>query len=477
MEKKLSQTISLDLRDMNVVDVYKFLAVKGNFNVSISKNIKGRVTLYLSDVTIRDTLDIITIANNLGYKFIGDNIIYVMTEEEYISMYGERFSDMREVKIVYIKYAKPAYVLETLKNIKSDIGKVVIDGDTGSVVLIDTRENLIKMEEAIKSVDHPLEMRIFNLRYADADDAAKKLKKELDNKSVGSVEADTRSNRLIVKAFPERMKEVEEMVKAIDVKTKAVLIDVQILKVTINPAIAMGVDWEAVFNQLSCTDIRTYVPFPGITNVNDYIKIAVGDTSQGRHVDFRVLKNVVATKVLASPSIMVVNNKEARIHIGDKLAYVTTTTIGAGDSQRTNEEIHYIDVGVQFKVTPTINEDGVIVMQIAPEISSRSGTLETPQGSEVPLINSTLVETSVISKDGQTIIIGGLKEDQKEQTRQGVPYLMDIPWLGKAFSSVSDSKTQTEIAILLTPHIVNDNTEYMKQKIADQRTIMADKTY
>jgi type II secretory pathway component GspD/PulD (secretin) len=476
LEEKLTQSISLDLRNMNVVDVYKFLAIKGDFNISISKNIQGRITLYLNDVSIKDSLDIITIANNFGYKVIGDNIVHIMTDSEYMGMYGEKFGDMREVKTVYLQYAKPAYVLEALKNIKSSIGKVVIDGDTGSVVMIDTPENIRKMESAIHSIDHPLELRIFSLRYADAQEVARKLRKELDNKSVGSIEPDVRSNQVLVKAFPGRLEEIGRMIQALDVKTKAVLIDVQILKVKLNPEYHAGIDWETLFKESRYVDIQSY--FPISTSATNYMSIGWGNFDvNDMSIELRLMQGITETKVLANPTIMVTNNEEARIHIGDKLAYVTTTTIGAGDSQRTNEEIHYIDVGVQFKVTPSINDDGYITMDIIPEISSQSGTLTTPQGAEIPLINSTLVETSIIVKDANTIVIGGLMEDSITKSKNGLPFLMDIPIIGKAFQNESNNDTQTEIVILLTPHIMGGDENYADTQQKRSNYIMPDKEY
>ncbi|MFH1790702.1 MAG: secretin N-terminal domain-containing protein [Candidatus Omnitrophota bacterium] len=476
LSEKLSRDISLDLRDMNVVDVYKFLAVKGGFNISISKNIEGRVTLFLNSVSIGDALDIISLANNLGYEVMGGNTIYVMTEAEYVSMFGRKFSDKTQLKVVYLKYAKPAYILEALKNIKSDLGKVVIDEDTGSVVMVDTPNKIIEMEKAIEKMDHPLETKMYDLKYASAEDIAQKLKDKLEAKAVGTVSADARSNRLIVRAFPERIKEVDEIVEAFDKKTKAVLIETRILKVTLNPSFDMGIDWALVLESAPEAKLRT-LSMTGVFPISSAITTAIGEAigviSAG---DFggldsitstiKMLKQVSETKVLANPRLMVLNNKEARIHIGDKLAYVTTTTIGTGDSQRVNEEIHYIDVGVQFKVTPTINDDGYITMQIRPEISSKADELTTPQGAKIPLINSTLVESFVIVKDGETIIIGGLRKDDITRSRRGIPYLMDAPWIGKLFENYSDDITKTEIVILLTPHVVTGDENYADHEIS-----------
>ncbi len=482
LKAKLDRKIDLDLRDMDVVDVYKFLAVKGDFNISISKNIQGRVTLYLKNVSIKDSLDIISISNGLGYKILGDNIIHIMTEAEFQAIYGKKFSDETHMKIVYLNYAKPAYILEALKNIKSDVGKVVIDEDTGSVVLIDTDEKLKKMEDAIKQMDHPLETKVFTLRYASPDDVANKLKEKLDNKSVGSVQADARSNQLVIRAFPDRLKEVEEIIKALDKKTKAVLIQVRIIQLVLNPQLATGINWDSVFKK-GGKYLMHGLTFSGTFPIasaaaSTFGNIAVGNFSSDNFAaDIRMLKEVEDTKVLANPSIMILNNKEAKIHIGDKLAYVTTTTIGTGESQRVNEEIHYIDVGVQFLVTPQINDDGYITMSIKPEISSQVSTLTTPQGSEVPLINTTLVETSVIVQDGQTIVIGGLRKDESVVDKQGIPILMDIPGVGQLFRSITSNKKQTEIVILLSPKIVEGNENYESDKYNLKETVQPDKEY
>jgi type IV pilus assembly protein PilQ len=479
MTGKMAREISLDLRDMDVVDVYKFLAMRGGFNASISKEIAGRVTLYLRNVSIQDALEIISIANNLAYKVIGGNTVYIMTEAEYQRVYGAQFGDKKTVKILRLNYIKPSYALEALRNLKTDIGRIVIDEDTGSVVMIDTPGNIKRMEDVISGIDMPLEFFVFDLKYADANDVASKLREKLDNMAVGSVQADTRSNQLMVRAFPGRMKEVTELIRALDTKTKAVLIEVRILKVTLRPGFDMGIDWKVMFKQLN------NLALAGSFAISDPLRktTAIAQIAQGNMgfsdfaFDLKMLKEVASSKVIANPRLMVTNNEEARIHIGDKLAYVTTTTIGTGDSQRVNEEIHYIDVGVKFVVTPTINDDGFITMKIKPEISSKSGELETPQNAKVPLINLTELETNIIVKDGNTIIIAGLRQDEATDGKSGVPWLMDIPYIGRAFSDVSKRGTITEIILLLTPHIVTGEENYVDVE-ADKRDIKDDyKTY
>jgi type IV pilus assembly protein PilQ len=498
LDTKLDKYISLDLRDMDVVDVYKFLALRGGFNVTISKNIIGRVTLYLKQVSIRDALDIISLSNNLGYSVFGQNIIYVMTEEEYMTHYGKRFADKRSVRIIKLRYIKPAYALEALRNIKSEIGKVVIDEETGSVVIIDTPNTLAKMENMISEIDVTFTQRVFTLQYADANDITTKLKETIDSKSVGSTQADTRSNQIVVRALPERMKEIEEFIMALDKKTKAVLIDVKILKAILNPTSNIGIDWSsftkkahrlalgAVVPQsladptsIAQTMLKPAEPFKVSSDIQ-HLGVFLGELDSSIDniaMDINLIKEVSSTEILANPSIMVTNNKEAKIHIGDKLAYVTTTTIGTGDSQRVNEEVHYIDVGINFTVIPTINQDGFITMKLTPEISSKTGDLVTPQQAKIPLVNATTVSTEIIVKDGNTIIIGGLRQDHTIDVKKGLPFLMDIPVIGNIFSSESKSKTQTEIAILLTPRIVAGTEEFADFKKETQQTMKPFKTY
>jgi len=486
IREKLDRMISLDLRNMNVVDVYKFLAVKGDFNISISNTIAGRVTLFLKSVSIKDALDIISISNGLAYRLIGDNIIHVLTAAEYSEMFGKKFNDKKQMKIVYLKYAKPSYVLETLKTVKSDIGQIVIDEDTGSVFMIDTEDILAKMEKAIEQMDHPLETRVYSLRYASADDVAAKLKAKIDNLSVGMVQADTRSNQVIVRAFPDRLREVDQLIESLDERTRAVLIDVRIIKIVLNPQYDYGIDWTKAFSESHSAALRK-LAFRGAFPISSTVStvstlgtvgnIAWGDIDSSEFaVELKFLEQVSETKVLANPSISVENNKEAKIHIGDKLAYVTTTTIGTGESQRVNEEVVFIDVGVKFSVTPTINADGFISMIIKPEISSQASSLTTPQGASIPLVNTTTVETTVIVEDGNTIIIGGLRQDEVTRSDRGIPVLKDIPLLGSLFSNEAEETTQTEIVILLTPHVVSGD-ENAADTLVEDKEIKTEKHY
>lgn len=474
------QRISLDLRDMDIVDVLKFLSLKGKFNVVVSKGIAGRVTLVMKEVTIGEALDIILRANNLAYNRI-NNIVYIMTAEEYLGTYGKKFNDQTDVRIVNLKYAKPSYILAALDSLKSNVGKIVIDEDTGSVVLIDTADNLAKMIQTIEQIDNKAATMTYKLQYALAKDVAAQLKSKLDAKSVGSINADDRSNQLFITAFPERMKEITELIQNLDVPTKAVLIDVRILKITMNPQFDSGVDWSNLFGNSHDDKLQNLKPrasFPISTNISaagaltGIASLTYGTLDAGLlQAEIKALKQVADTRLIAHPRLMVTNNEEANIHIGDTIPYVTSTTTGTGDTATVSEQINFIDIGIKLKVLAKINDEGMVTMKVRPEISSKTADIETPQHALIPQVNTTFVETNVIVKDEHTVIIGGLKQLDNSSTKKGLPYLMDIPVAGNAFRSNSKNVRDTEIAIFLTPHIVakNHDVNDEKQTIHDDR--------
>jgi len=462
----LNKSIFLDLRDINVIDILKFLALEGDLNIVTSKNVQGRSTLLLRDVKIQDALDIIVLSNQLAYDLRND-IIYVMTEQEYLQLYGKNFSDQKRIKTRILNYAKPSYVLAALQSIQSAFGKVIIDEETGSVIMIDTAEKLAEMESLLDKLETKVETKSVTLQYAMAKDVEAQLKVKLDAKSVGSVMADERSNQLTISAYPGRMNEIIKLINSLDVKTKAVMIDVRILQLTINPKYDAGIDWNRVFtnskNKLARSlDFQGAFPISSTVSTDDTLgtvgRVAIGNlTTDEFTAELKLLKQIEKTNTIASPRLMVLNRQESKINIGDRIPYVITTTTGTGTNVSVSEEIKFIDVGMILVVTPVINDEGYITMKIRPEISSRTGTLTTPTDNAIPIVNTTFLETNIVVKDGVTVILGGLRRDELTENTKGNPYLMNVPVVGNLFKSRSETTRKTEIVIFITPKIVTGN--------------------
>ncbi|MBF0521706.1 MAG: hypothetical protein HQL24_01475 [Candidatus Omnitrophica bacterium] len=471
--ERMERAISLDVRDMNIVDVIKFLSLKGEFNVVISPTVEGRATVLLKQVSIKDALDIVVISNKLAYK-IDKNIVQIMTSSEYESMYGKSFADKREVVIFHLNYSKPTYVLAALDNIRSNIGKIIIDEDTGSVVVIDTPEAIEQMRVSIEKMEKPLETIVYTLQYAQADVVADKLRSRIDAKAVGAITPDERSNKIIVRAFPGRIQEIKDIIKNLDTPTKEVLVDARVLQIVLKPQYDVGIDWQMdLANSGVAGDLKNlsfknfYLNQNSLASSDNlfsrYGQIAVGNVSQDAfQLAIRSLQQVSDTKILSNPQILVTNNQEASIHIGDTVPYIISTTSGTGDNAITSEDVRFVDVGLKLNVTPVINDDGFVTMRLRPEISTVVGSI-TSKGGGIPQVNKTAVETTVMVKDGNTIIMGGLKKDNKAHVKKGFPVLMNLPIVGALFGRTADNFEQTEIVILITPHIITGHHDDIKK--------------
>ncbi|MCM8795911.1 MAG: hypothetical protein NC928_04435 [Candidatus Omnitrophica bacterium] len=490
--------ISLDLRNIDVVDALKFLSMKAGLNIIATKNVSGRVTLMVEDVLVKDIFDIMLRSNGLAYTKEGD-IYNVMTEDEYRAVFGKRFADIRQVKTFRLKYAIPEQAFSLLDTLKSDVGRVLVEPDSGTVLIMDTPEKIYEIEKALATLEEKNLVRVFQLKYAKAKDVEEQLKAQLDAKKVGSIKADERSNQLVIQTLPERMSEIENLITALDQKTKEVLIDTKIVKVKLSNELAQGIEWEGLFDvgkKAGMTYIGSYpfsvlqaatsawksreqfqteqadygvgaYPFSGNTaSVSASTKVSPGKrmhvgmitTKQDFDVLIKYLQTLGKTQILSNPKLAVVNNQEARIHVGERQAYVTTTTTTGQTTTTVSEEVTFVDVGIQLSVTPTINDDGYVTMKVRPEVSSVVSTLTTPTGNKIPIIDTSMAETIVMVKDGATIVLGGLRKEEKTSSSEQVPILGKIPLLGFFFRSGTNKTERTELLVMLTPHIVSGDS-------------------
>lgn len=459
--------ISLDLKGMEVVDVLKMLALRSGKNIVAGKNVRGKVTVYLKDVDVMDALEIILVANELAYDMKGD-IINVMTDREYEAIYGERFQEAKKLKIVKLKYAKASEVSKALNQIKSRVGKIVVDEISNTMVVMDSPQIIKQMEELTKAIDVPTKTKVFALNYSKAETMKAKLEPLL-TKGIGTLQVDERTNKVIVTDIESNIKVIETAVAEFDEKTKEVLIDAKILQITLNDEYKAGINWDAIFagirTQLGMNfNVITGSPIPTTgagAPVAGGIHIGGLDTKYNAEAMIKFLQKYGKTNLLASPRIVTINNEEAKILVGTNQPYATSqTTTPATGAATTSYTITFLDLGTKLYVTPTINRAGFITMKIKPEVSSQ-GTPYTygANADKVPVVNTSQAETTVMVKDGATLVIAGLIENREEEEVNQVPGLGDIPLVGSAFKSrtrgSADNPEKKELVIFLTPHIIS----------------------
>lgn len=453
--------VSIDLRDSDVVDVLKFLSQKGKFNIYISPEIQGRATLKLEDVRIGDILNIILLSNKLAFAQ-EDTIVYVMTQEAYKARYGQDYNDAREVELFRLKHTAPAQIFKMLEPTKSSVGTIIADEKTGTLILMDTPQKMAFMMDVVEQMDQPLESRVFDLSYAKAIAVQSLITAQADG--LTTVLADERSNQIIVTALPNRMKEIEKLVTSVDRKTREVAIDSQIVKIVLSDDYDRGVDWRYMFQKGLLEPLDLNVSLPSSPTVFGSIEYSTFG-SDGFEAIFKFLQTIGESKILASPRLTVIEGEEAKILIGTREAYVTSTTTTGSETTSVSESVSFVDVGISLKVSAQINKEGYVTMKIQPEVSSVVRTLTTPSDNEIPIVDTTQAETRVMVKDGTTIVIGGLRKDEKTATQDQIPILGDLPFVGKAFQRVGKELEQTELVVFLTPHVIEGDKNMLREEI------------
>lgn len=484
--------ISLDLRDIEIIDALKFLATKAGMNIIPTKKVAGRITLMVDNTAAKDVFDIILRSNNLAYEKRGD-IYNVMTDEEYKSLFGTKFSDTREVRIVRLKYMVPDQAFNFIDSLKSEIGKILLDAESGTLLIMDTPTKIKEIEEALASMEEKGAVQVFSLKYALAKNVEEQLNKQLDVKKLGSIKADERTNQVIVHTLADRMGEIAKLIEGLDKKTKEILIDARIIQIKLTRDLSEGVQWEGLFNLgkkygmsylgsypfssvalpgdewrsrqqvLQDTGYVGSYPFSGTTS--EFSASTKTISTENMHLgvvgrqDFDVLmqyfQSLGETKILSNPKLAVINNHEAKIHVGERQAYITTTVTQGQGPTTTSEQVTFLDVGLQLVVTPFINDEGFVTIKIKPEISSVIDYLETSVGNKIPIIDTSSAETMVMVKDGTTLIVGGLSKNQETKDNKQTPFLGKVPILGDLFKTKTSGNVRTELLIMLTPHILS----------------------
>src|SRR3989338_30181 len=479
-----SQRITLELKGVDVLDVLKILSSRSGLNIVAGKNVRGQVTIYLKDVLIQEALDTIVAALGLAYEE-EHGIIKVMTDKEYEAMYGRIFRDRRVTKTFKIKYAEPTTIQQVLQQLKGPQGKIILDERTNTLIIQDLPEIIDEIENAISELDQKLVTTVYKLQYAPVEDLEEKLSTFLTPET-GVIKIDPRTNMVTVTDREEKIQMIDEIVKAFDKRPKQVLIEAQIIEVQLYDAYRFGIDWDYVRSQMGqLKDVNIQpgygVPVvPGSTGGGGTLtSITVGETGMAglSNMVIRILQNVGKTNTLASPRLSVLNNERSKLAVTTKEPYIvsdtTYATSGSSSVPYVAEKPEFVDVGVALSVVPTISDDNTIILKIKHEVSNTNapdfeydtaaGTVDTAISRSIPVVASQTLETTVIVKSGETIILGGLINDSESKTREKVPVLGDIPVIGALFRKTSDTFTKDELVIFLTPHIISGDASSSEQ--------------
>ena len=336
VEKADSAKISLNVKDMDILDLLKLFSQESKLNIIAEKDVRGKVTIFLKDVEIMDALETILEANHLTYEK-KRNIIKVMTEKQYRAIYGKGFQDKTASQIIKLHYAGATNVSNALKPVLSKVGKTIVNEESNTIIIIDTPEKLQEMEKLVLEMDALPVTHIFSLNYATAKDIEPELEKML-TPGIGKLKLDERTNKLVITDTQEKVDAIKKVVFAFDERNKQVCIEAKIVEVTLNDDFAFGIDWDSVISSDFQLDRNLNISLP------DTSATIVGTFAAKKFSGaLRMLKEFGKTDVLSSPQITTINNQEARIMVGKRDAYITAAVSTTGETTTTAPTVNFIE--------------------------------------------------------------------------------------------------------------------------------------
>ena len=290
------------------------------------------------------------------------------------------------------------------------------------------------------------------------------------NAGGAKIVADPSNNALIITAKAQEYQEIEAVIRELDILPKQVLIDVTVAEVTLSDALQYGLKW--YFQQGSSTGslFGSGIPAPP-TPVPNPLAFQYSLVMAGSNV--RVLLSAQADKgkvtVLSSPSVLVLNNQEAAIKVGDQVPILTgqygNFTSGGGSTTNpvysSYNSVQYRDTGVLLNVRPRINSGGLVTMEIVQAVDNVNPVATQASSGSIasPTITQRQIKSSVAVHDGETLVLGGLIKDDNSTVRSGIPFLYELPVVGDLFGSTTLSDKRTELVVLLTPRIVESTVQ------------------
>jgi type IV pilus assembly protein PilQ len=415
--------ISLDLQDADLVNVLRLFAEVANINIVISPEVKGKVTVRMVNIPWDQAMDIILKMNGLGYVH-DENIMRIASH----------------------------------------------------AALSKEADDEAKAKEAKKKAED-LTTRLIAINYASAKDTEGTLKKSLSAR--GEIVVDERTNTIIVKDIQRNVDEILTLIKVLDKPIPQVMIEARVVEATLSFSRELGVQWGGTLSADAAHGNATGLSFPNSVGVtggptlgttpsgsgNFFVNLPAsvgagsggaagftfGSLNKALNLDLilSALENTGEGKVLSSPRVSALDNKEAKITQGFTIPYLNTSSTTQGAT------VTFVDAMLNLTVTPHVTPDNKIFMKVKATKNAPDASVSV-QG--LPSIRKNEAETEILLNDGETAVIGGVIVIDNEKSISKVPFFADLPLIGWLFKHTTVSESKRELLIFLTPRVVRQES-------------------
>jgi general secretion pathway protein D len=396
--------------------------------------------------------------------------------------------------------------------------RFITDERTNSIIVLAPQATIRQVEQVIRLLDYKRKgsgrVHVYRLQNADAEEMAQTLSslasggtapavrpgtqaQAAAQAAVAELEGGVRVTALIIQASSEGFAALRDVIESLDIRRPQVLVETLIMEVLLDDATRLGSAW-LYTGSLGGNNTRRirigsstgfaenitnpFGPIEGeAVNPGDFVTGILGETvdligADGAVTTVPTIQGIIIargsdsnTNIIATPQVLTADNEEAQIVIGQNIPIITgrvQSATGVESALSTSQNIERQDVGVTLRVTPQISEGDTVRLDIFQEISR---VIPTDEASELgPTTTKRTLENTVYVKDGQAVMIGGIIEDQQTENVTKVPFLGDIPILGWAFKSTTDTILKNNLVVVLTPHVVRD-PEDLKRLTLERR--------
>ena len=274
-----------------------------------------------------------------------------------------------------------------------------------------------------------------------------------ETSSAPRIVADIEKNSLLISTTAREYKRIERILEQLDVMPTQVFIEAIIAEVTLNDQLKYGLNWylEKGPGRSTLVDSDNGIPTPSFPG------FSWSHSGPDARTVLNTISSLTKVKVISSPNLMVINNQKATLQVGDQVPIVTQTATGTETASAIVNSVELKDTGIILSVTPRINASGRVMLDIEQEVSDVTAT--TTSGIDSPTIQQRKISTRVVVSDGESITLGGLIQEKKGITQKKLPVLGDVPVLGNAFKSKTDTLSRTELIIFIRPRVIRNVEE------------------